>query len=211
MNVTPFEAYQKYLAIKMHFTAKSYDYFKFGGKVKASKAAFEKRQDKYWFKKISIKFDAEQFEKYLVANFVENDDIWIGDILDDKAKTNYLEWIKRTEALAYNFKQDILHIKESAEFEHVDPRNYFNSLFKCNFGQRPAIVGMAMTKTISLETLIILNILFDFFPKCDKNISDTLIWPEFKKKCLKYQPFIAKKIARDTFKKILVEAFGLAK
>ena len=33
-EVSPFEAYQTYLALKQHFTRPSYDYFKYNGKVK---------------------------------------------------------------------------------------------------------------------------------------------------------------------------------
>lgn len=32
--VEPFEVYQKYLAMKRHFTSDSYDYHKYNGKVK---------------------------------------------------------------------------------------------------------------------------------------------------------------------------------
>ena len=35
--------------MKSHFTNPKYDFFKYGGKSRATMAAFNKRKDKYWF------------------------------------------------------------------------------------------------------------------------------------------------------------------
>ena len=43
--VTPIDVYKTYLAFKNHFTKKSYNYFKYGGKSKASVQAYNKRKD----------------------------------------------------------------------------------------------------------------------------------------------------------------------
>ena len=37
----PFEAYQKYLALKLHFDSESYDYFKYRGKTNAKRDKFD--------------------------------------------------------------------------------------------------------------------------------------------------------------------------
>ena len=196
MNVSPFEAYKKYLALKLHFTSKSYDYFKFNGAVKADQSSFQKRRDKYWFTKISKRFNAEEFERFLLANFIADESSWIGEIADEQGQKNYLDWLKKVESLQYVFKEDITKLLENG----MD----FNSLFKKPTDENyPPIVFAAMRGQISLETFIIVNIIFDFIPKADKMISESLIWPEFKQKCSKYQPFIAKRISIDDFKKIL--------
>ena len=56
MKVTPFETYQSYLSMKSHFTNRKYDFFRYGGKSRATMASFNKRKDKYWFEKTSRKY-----------------------------------------------------------------------------------------------------------------------------------------------------------
>ncbi|HCX23246.1 MAG TPA: hypothetical protein DHN29_15105, partial [Cytophagales bacterium] len=51
--MTAFDCYKTYLAFKNHFTKDNFDYFKYGGKTRASTASFNKRKDKYFFEKMS--------------------------------------------------------------------------------------------------------------------------------------------------------------
>ena len=44
-----FDAYRCYLSLKNHFTKDHYDYHKYGGKTRATKEAFYKRKDRFWF------------------------------------------------------------------------------------------------------------------------------------------------------------------
>ena len=43
--MTPYQVYTKYIALKNHFTQKNYDYFTYGGKVRAKETSFEVRKD----------------------------------------------------------------------------------------------------------------------------------------------------------------------
>ena len=63
--MTPFEVYTKYIALKNHFSQERYDYFTYGGKVRAKESSFEIRKDKYFFYKLSKHKDIENF---LLAN-----------------------------------------------------------------------------------------------------------------------------------------------
>ena len=51
----PFEVYKSYLAFKNHFTKEKYDYFKYGGRSRASEKAFNKRKGRYFFERMSRK------------------------------------------------------------------------------------------------------------------------------------------------------------
>jgi hypothetical protein len=55
-----FAMYIYYLALKKHFTS-NYDFFKYNGKVTASIDAFENRNDKYHFYKLSKRSDGKEF------------------------------------------------------------------------------------------------------------------------------------------------------
>ena len=51
-----YEVYKIYLALKLHFTKDNYNFFTFNGKSRASLSSFEKRNDRYFFKKLGKKF-----------------------------------------------------------------------------------------------------------------------------------------------------------
>ena len=101
-----FQAYKTYVAIKNHFTSKSYDFFKYGGRTKASRTTFEKRNDKYFFHKLSKRRDVVD---YLVANFIYNDSTtWVGDFINnEQSDKHYLRLVKVRESLSYIFSQDL--------------------------------------------------------------------------------------------------------
>ncbi len=48
--MTAHEVFEMYIAVKLHFTTTSYDYFKYNGKTKAS---LDKRTDRYFFEYIA--------------------------------------------------------------------------------------------------------------------------------------------------------------
>ena len=55
LRMNEFEAYQKYIALKLHFTS-DYDYFKYNGKTNVTLNSFNERKDKFHFKKIVKKY-----------------------------------------------------------------------------------------------------------------------------------------------------------
>ena len=65
--MTPIEVYKTYLAFKNHFTKKNYDYFKYCGKTNASRDAFNKRKDRYFFERMSRKKTDEEIRHYFLA------------------------------------------------------------------------------------------------------------------------------------------------
>ena len=101
--MTPIEVYKTYLAFKNHFTKKNYDYFKYCGKTNASKDAFNKRKDRYFFERMSRKKNDEEIRHYFLANFVECGDpdaLWIGDIIRN-GNEYHSSWLKRFQGLTY--------------------------------------------------------------------------------------------------------------
>ena len=43
-----YEAYKKYLSIKLHFTKDEYDFFKYNGEINAKYETFIQRNDRYF-------------------------------------------------------------------------------------------------------------------------------------------------------------------
>jgi hypothetical protein len=197
-----YDAYRKYIAIKLHFQQKDYDYFKFAGVAKVSREKFETRNDKYFFQRIAKVYNEEQFEQLLVANFISNKSGWIGDIFSDDGRKRLLEWKKIQQSLEYLFEQDLQTIKQAINDGEISS---FDDLFVCHDGEWSELVTMVFHNAIKIETFIIMNKVLNFFPKMDSQISDTLVWPELRLLCTKYSPFMKVDVKR--YKKIMRKIF----
>jgi len=194
MTVTPFETYQTYLSMKSHFTNKRYDFFKYGGKSRATMSSFNKRKDKYWFEKTSRKFSDQEVVDFLLSNFVSTDNpqnLWIGEIINS-GERKYAEWMKRKQSLTYLFKE------QSKELLY---ENDLETVFNCSKGH-PPLLKKYLGGEISLETLTILEKVFSFRKEFDKKLQDP-VWETVSLKIKKYIPFI--NINTFSYKKILRE------
>lgn len=191
--MTGYEAFTLYHVLKLHFTG-NYDYFKYNGKSKITVDSFENRKDKYHFYKLSRKFETEEYKQFLISVLLEKPNAWAGDLLDDSANELYLKRKSIVQALGYHFKNDCNTIKDTGEFD---------LLLKCEDGQYPKLLELALHRDINIETLCILNSLMNFFPMWQKRISDTIIFPEKIKSFLKYTPFL--EFDKVVFKKYAIE------
>ena len=197
MKVTPFETYHAYLSMKSHFTNPKYDYHKYGGKSRATMAAFNKRKDKYWFEKTSRKYSDEEVVNFLLANFVSTDNpqnLWIGEIINS-GERNYSQWMKRKQSLTYLFKEQTEKLISEKGLEQV---------FDCSKGH-PPLLKKYLGGEISLETLTILERVFSFVKNFDKKLTDP-VWETVSLKIKKYIPFI--NINVYNYKKILKEVIS---
>ena len=194
MNVTPFETYQTYLSMKSHFTNGKYDFFKYGGKSRATMSAFNKRKDKYWFEKTSRKYSDEEVLNFLLSNFISTDNpqnLWIGEIINS-GERNYSQWMKRKQSLTYLFKEQ--------SNELLSNKN-LNEVFDCSKGH-PPLLKKYLGGEISLETLTILEKIFSFVKNFDGKLKDP-VWESVSLKIKKYIPFLNINVFQ--YKKILRE------
>ena len=192
MKVTPFETYQTYLSIKNHFSSPRYDYFKYGGRSRAKITAFNKRKDKYWFEKTSRKYSDQEVVDFLVSNFAAADNpqnLWIGSLINEGERV-YLDWKKRKQSSTYLFKE------QSSE---LLCRNGLEELFDCSKGH-PPILKKFLGGEISLDTLVIYDIIFEFRERFDKKLDDP-VWETVSLKIKKYKPFL--NIDVSNFKNII--------
>ena len=194
MKVTPFETYQTYLSMKSHFTNKRYDFFKYGGKSRATMTSFNKRKDKYWFEKTSRKYSDQEITDFLLANFVTTNtpqNLWIGEIINSGERT-YVDWMRRQQSLTYLFKEQSKKLLSEKELEEV---------FNCSRGH-PPILKKYLGGEISLETLVIFEKIFSFGKKFNRKLKDP-VWETVSMKIKKYVPFLNINVFQ--YKKILRE------
>ena len=180
------EAYQTYLAVKQHFSDNSYDYFKYNGKIRLNESIFHTRKDRFFYEKLARKFDGkpEDLRNYFACNLRENPKTWIRELVGVRAEETYAKWKAYQESLTYNLLQDITKIEEA----HSE--GDFSSLFLCRDGQHPDLLNLYTNSVISIETLIAFDILMECFERWNKEIDDTIIWPDIYLSCQRYRPFL---------------------
>ena len=190
----PFDAYREYLALKNHFTKKSYDYHKYCGKSRATVQSFYKRKDRFWFEKVVRQKTDKEVVDFFVANFVSCSDpqsLWIGEIMKE-GETRYKEWQKKVQSLSYLFKEESQQIFSQHKFEEV---------FDCS-KSHPVLLKMFLSGKISLETMVIYDRIFLYGNNFDKKLKDP-VWESVSMKIKKYNPFLNIDVLK--FRKILKE------
>jgi hypothetical protein len=179
-----YSVYKMYLALRLHFTTDNYDVIQQKGRVRASRQAYAKRKDLFSIRKIAKSYSDEEVANFLVANFVSGDR-W-GGMFDLEAGQRYKEWKKRVESLSYNFEQELDNIINDLEESNLK----IEDIFAVSKGQHPYIIKAFLRNTISIETLVILERLNKFTERFDREISDTVVWPDVSRLIKKYKPFL---------------------
>lgn len=190
-----YDLYCIYQAIKLHFTSESYNFFQYDGKTRVSVDAFQKRRDKFLFHRLARKYRDDEMVPFLVANFVHSDDNWTKSLLEDQAEETYRDWKRTTDSMTKVYLEDLQKVCP-------DPKE-FNNLFKVEDGQFPKMLVAFLQKDVTIETLVILNNIFNFIQIWDKKISDDIIYPKVSRKVRKYGAFLAVNV--DKYKQLTKE------
>ena len=194
-KVKPFDVYKSYLGLKNHFTKDKYDYHRYGGRSRASLESFYKRKDRFFFEKISRQKDDSEVIEFFVSNFVSCDDpqsLWIGEIVRN-GEQNYIDWKRRLQSLTYTFKSEI---------ENVFTNRDFDGMFKIEGKRHPPVVKEHLAKSLSLESMVILNKIIGFKKDFDIVLDDP-VWKFLSMRIDKYNSFIHIDVFK--FKSILKE------
>ena len=186
--MTGYETYILFNALKLHFTTEKFDFFKYNGKVKTTTEQFENRKDKYHFYKLSRKHEnRDDMLQYIVYNFIEKDNVWVGELLTEESNQRYQKHKKILQSLSYNFESDCKKLFGDV----TNP----NDLIKVKDGY-PKLLTMALQRDIEIETFCLLNSILNFVPMWTEKIQDTIYWPEYRKKVLKFTAFLPRDVVK---------------
>ncbi len=191
----PFDAYRCYLSLKNHFTKDHYDYIKYRGKTRATKQAFYKRKDRFWFEKFARQKNDKEVEEFFVSNFIYSTDpstMWIGEMIKE-GEGRYVDWKKKVQSLSYLFKEETSSIFKDDNFD---------SMFYVDGSKHPDILKEYLGGNVSLETMVICDIILNYRKEWDKKLNDP-VWETVSRKIKKYKPFL--NIDVPHYKKILKE------
>ena len=181
-----FDVYKIYLGVKLHFTTDTYDYIKYEGKVNCKLDTFTKRNDRYFFHKLSKQYAEADILDFFVANFLADSKRWIGNLLANDGRDVYLDYKKRKEAFTYHFKQDCGTIHSDFTRRNI----LFNDGFSVPNGQHPRVLRLLIQRKISYQTAVVLDHFLNFTKNWDKEITEKVVWPEISLKVTRVKPFV---------------------
>lgn len=191
---TPFQAYTLYIALKNHFSKSSYDYFKYNGQVRAKQSSLDKRNDRYFFTKLSKQKDPLGF---LVANIIaEGPEFWVGELNAERAQEVYVNWVKRQQSQLYMFKQDLDKLFDG------DVETAMNVL-RTKERRHPPLLQFYLCNDIHIDTLVIIDECLGFRRLWDQTMKHDPIWQDVGHLIRAYKPFIKYDVER--FRPIMSE------
>jgi hypothetical protein len=202
-----FNAWVTYQALNAHFTrTRNYDYFKYNGKGTWSNIdSMEKSFIKYeqngnfslqrkMFRNIGKSFNSKEalifFYLSQFTNGIEYPSNFDSDLYD--------EYVERMNNFDFTINQDIQQIKKYMDKFDAD----FNDIFKVEGINHPVILKMGLSKTISLETTAVLDMILEFVVNID-NVLDDPLWNDHSRLIKKYKPFLEVDIVKQ--KKIIMD------
>jgi len=187
-----FDAYTLYLGIKLHFHSEDYNFVRYNGKVKADINSFLKRKDKYHFGKL-YKTYKDNLQDFYIANLSVKDQ-WAGDLLNEEAERTYKDWKKRNQKLSYMFETEVSDLLR---------KKNINQVLEVKNGQHPILLKEYMKKSVSLETISIMDNIINFTDNWKKQISENVVFPDICRKIIKYKSFLT--VDEKKYKTKLIE------
>ena len=157
-----YQTYQIYQSLKLHFTT-DYDAVKYNYKTAVRQDTFERRRDRYFFEKLSRRFNKEKLIQYFTANLVDNPNVWIGDMKDEI----YNDYVSRYDKLTYMVTQDIKVMAEKGyTFDQMCSTSDDNST--------NPLLESARANEIHLESVVLVDILVNFLKRLKSDLNDPL-------------------------------------
>ena len=109
-----------------------------------------------------------------------------------EGEVRYQDWQKKVQSLSYIFKE---------ESEKLFADNKVDDAFNCNKGH-PIVLKKFLGGNLSLESLVIYDIIFGYTKNFDKKLKDP-VWETVSRRVRKYSPFLNIDVSR--YKNILKE------
>ncbi len=191
MRMTGYEAFVLHHAVNLHFN-RSYDCWKYNFKTNVTEKTYWKRPDKFQLTKIGKRFkNKDDIIMYFAAHQVAGNK-YSGDMIRDEE--TYTQFLKRIDSISYLFRNELEEISDVK----------FDSLLEIK-DTYPKIIQLHLEGTVSLETVCIINRLTGFIDKVNKQITETILWPDLYQKILKYQSFL--KFDDSKMKRIIIDIF----
>ena len=122
-----FDVFRVYMAVKLHFTT-NYNYFDYDGKVNIKLDTFTKRNDRYFFHKLSTKYNQNEILDFFVANFIEKDkldDRYRYLLIQRKDTLGFIEFLRgKYKELDHKYIQQLLEMMTVCEIDKLKKHTF---------------------------------------------------------------------------------------
>lgn len=172
----PYDANLLFKSLKLHFTTESYDFFRYCGKVRDSRALQEKflhNKQRFYFAKLARHEDPQGL---IVSNLLMNPKVFIADLTAPEGLETYVDWKGRQGRLSYLFE------KEMTE------RDVYRRILKVDENGLPFIISEMIGGRISPEVVIMIDGLTKRLDEWSKN--DHPLVQKVQLRLRKYRPFV---------------------
>ena len=174
--MAPVDIYLMYCAMKAHFGKGKYDFVQYEGKTKVSRDSFYKRKDRYFFARLAKKYDDPKvIQNWLLSNFVKDRKGYIANFTDE----NYDSWRLKREGFFDMFAVEMHSLVQE-----------FEPLFEVHSNTHPKLLKEYLGKRVSIETMIVLEVLVDYCENWDKHLGDDIVWKDTRKLMNDYKRFL---------------------
>lgn len=155
-HIDGFRVFKYYRALRLHFTSKSYDVFKYRGAIYGlSRDHFEKRKDYQLFEFLARRLKSDQ---EIVQYFVSNMAYGHASVLYDGFDTGsdyWTAWKRNRESRTRHFEQGLkLLINHLEDLEIPDK---FHSTFGAREGSMPILLERHIARDVRVENMVILD------------------------------------------------------
>lgn len=175
--------YETYKSLKLHFTS-GYDFFKYQGRSlrKSEISGFENSKYFHYCNKISKGKTKNEIVEYLLANTLLLENKWIDSMVG--ADDTWKEWKKIQESFTYRFTKDVKVLLEAP--------TCISRCFKSIDGDYPLVLKRLMRKEISLESVVVFDIIFGFNNRLMNQYDDEFVAGPITRLISNYKPFFVK-------------------
>lgn len=177
----PFTVYADYVAVKAHFTSKTYNYIQYNGKSTVTKKSFDQRKDKPFFYFLATKLNRSENLPFFVSQFIDSN-YWIGDLIFDKKESmkRYTAWANRFESILENYRIDLINMAQ----------NYtWKQLLTYKKGDHPELFKLVRRNAITPESYVLIDRITGFIKTTIDKLKDP-IYSDLNLKYIKYGAFI---------------------
>ena len=172
-----FNVYCIFMAIKLHFTTKDFDYSLYGPMNSYKFESFlAKDAVCKQFARLARRFESSQgdvVENYIIANFIKSPKTWVTTLLNRQAQANYDEYRKLYENFTYNF----LEVFEQKMIPEVKARQVgFMTYVKGDGASHPFLLTDIIRDIYPMWFLVGLNKIIGFIHLYDNTLRDDIYW-----------------------------------
>ncbi|WPJ72131.1 hypothetical protein DEEACLCL_00114 [Salmonella phage CRW-SP2] len=173
-----FNTYCIFMAIKLHFTTKDFDYSLYGPMNNYKFESFLAKENvAKQFARLARRFESsptEMCENYIIANFVKSPKVWVNNLLTKQAQENYNEYRRLYDNFTYNF----LDYFERNMIPEIKSRNvdFMTYLRGAGGGVHSYFMADIITKRYPMWFLVGLNKVLGFIALYDNIFKGDVYW-----------------------------------